>query len=191
MIRSALQLKATGSKALTTFYIVQTVCCFACCLLFSSSIKFESKSIPTMPNSSKKNQSSESDLSLSLDLLQKFQRGIEEFNAQQFYACHDTLEAVWMAVDHAEKPFYQGILQIAVAFYHLNNLNWRGGAILLGEGINRLGRFEPSYQGIDVEGLVDQSVEWLESVQTSGEDGLSELMAEGVRSRPKISYSHQ
>lgn len=150
-----------------------------------------------MPNSSEKNQSGKnqaSDKNQSLecqpdsspDLSQDFQRGIKEFNTEQFYACHDTLEAIWMAVDHAEKPFYQGILQIAVAFYHLGNLNWRGGAILLGEGINRLGRFEPSYQGIDVEALVDQSVEWLEWVQATGEDGLEKLMADEARSRPKI-----
>ncbi len=93
-----------------------------------------------------------------------------------------------MAVDHAEKPFYQGILQISVAFYHLGNLNWRGGAILLGEGINRLRRFEPSYQGVDVEDLVDQSVEWLEWVQSDGEEGLAALMADRSKLRPCIRH---
>ncbi len=122
---------------------------------------------------------------------QNFQRGIDEFNAGQYYACHDTLEAIWMAVDYAEKPFYQGILQIAVAFYHLGNLNWRGGAILLGEGIGRLRRFEPSYQGIAVEDLVDQSVEWLEWVQTSGEKDLAILMADQSKPRPQITSHNQ
>ena len=118
--------------------------------------------------------------------LKDFQRGIDAINSGQFYAWHDTLEAIWRAVDHAEKPFYQGILQIAVAFYHLGNLNWRGGAILLGEGINRLGRFEPSYEGVDVESLIDQSIEWLEWVQTAGEEGLSALMANEQRVPPTI-----
>ncbi|MGB3790445.1 MAG: DUF309 domain-containing protein [Phormidesmis sp.] len=105
-----------------------------------------------------------------------FQQGIDEFNSRQFYACHDTLEAIWMEAETIEKPFYQGILQIAVAFYHLGNLNWRGGAILLGEGIARLRKFEPEHECIDVEMLVDQAVEWLMLVQTSGEAGLSALM---------------
>lgn len=82
-----------------------------------------------------------------------------------------------MEADTAEKPFYQGILQVAVAFYHLGNLNWRGGAILLGEGINRLRRFEPSYEGIAVDDLVDQSVDWLSLVQEAGPEGLAEIMA--------------
>lgn len=114
------------------------------------------------------------------------QRGIEEFNAQQFYACHDTLEAVWMAAENAEKPFYQGILQVSVAFYHLENLNWRGGAILLGEGINRLRKFEPSHEGVNVESLVDEAVAWLTLVQAAGPEGVEEMMKELPRSLPKI-----
>ena len=113
-------------------------------------------------------------------------KGIEEFNTQQFYACHDTLEAVWMAADNAEKPFYQGILQISVAFYHLGNLNWRGGAILLGEGISRLRKFEPSYEGVNVEELVDEAVEWLTLVQEAGPEGVARMMSELPRSLPKI-----
>ncbi|MBE9063992.1 DUF309 domain-containing protein [cf. Phormidesmis sp. LEGE 11477] len=106
----------------------------------------------------------------------QFQKGIDEFNSGQFYACHDTLEAIWIEAETIEKPFYQGILQIAVAFYHLGNLNWRGGAILLGEGVNRLRKFEPEHESVDVETLVDQAAEWLSLVQTTGETGLDELM---------------
>lgn len=106
-----------------------------------------------------------------------FEKAIYEFNQGEFYACHDTLEAIWMTAETAEKPFYQGILQVAVAFYHLGNLNWRGGAILLGEGISRLRRFEPSYRGIVVDGLVDQATDWLAQVQAAGPDGLADLMA--------------
>ena len=113
-------------------------------------------------------------------------KGIAEFNTEQFYACHDTLEAVWMAAEHAEKPFYQGILQISVAFYHLGNLNWRGGAILLGEGLGRLRKFEPSHEGIDVEHLVDEAVDWLTRVQAAGPEGVAEMMANLPRSLPKI-----
>ncbi|PZO50923.1 MAG: DUF309 domain-containing protein [Phormidesmis priestleyi] len=117
-----------------------------------------------------------------------FIRGINEFNRGEFYACHDTLEAIWMVAETVDKAFYQGVLQIAVAFYHLGNLNWRGGAILLGEGINRLQRFEPSYEKIAVEDLVDQAVEWLSLVQTAGPDGIAALMADLPRPLPHIQW---
>lgn len=115
-------------------------------------------------------------------------RGVDEFNQKAFYACHDTLEAIWMEAETVEKPFYQGILQVAVAFYHLGNLNWRGGAILLGEGINRLRRFEPTYEGIAVEDLVDQSVDWLTLVQEAGPEGLAEVMANPPQAFPQIQW---
>ena len=91
-----------------------------------------------------------------------------------------------MDAETIEKPFYQGILQIAVAFYHLGNLNWRGGAILLGEGINRLRKFEPEHESVDVETLVDQAVEWLSLIQTTGEARLDELMANPPFPLPKV-----
>lgn len=113
-------------------------------------------------------------------------KGIDQFNQREFYACHDTLEAIWMEAETAEKPFYQGILQIAVGFYHLGNLNWRGGAILLGEGINRLRRFEPSYQGVVVDTLVDQATDWLTLIQTVGPEGLAAVMADMPQAFPQI-----
>lgn len=93
-----------------------------------------------------------------------------------------------MEAETVEKPFYQGILQVAVAFYHLGNLNWRGGAILLGEGINRLRRFEPTYEGIAVEDLVDRSVDWLTLVQEAGPEGLAEVMANPPQAFPQIQW---
>ncbi|MFE4105224.1 DUF309 domain-containing protein [Almyronema epifaneia] len=106
-----------------------------------------------------------------------FHQGVEQFNNGQFYACHDTLEALWMEAEIYIKPFYQGILQIAVAFYHLGNGNWQGAAILLGEGTNRLYPFEPSYRGIDVENLIDQSQSWLVTLQKVGIEGVDALAA--------------
>jgi len=70
-------------------------------------------------------------------------QGITQFNQQDFYGCHDTLEAIWLEAIAPEKNFYQGILQIAVGCYHLGNDNWRGAVILLGEGIRRLADYSP------------------------------------------------
>jgi uncharacterized protein len=117
-----------------------------------------------------------------------FKKGVDEFNRQAFYDCHDTLEAIWMEAETAEKPFYQGILQIAVAFYHLGNRNWRGGAILLGEGISRLQRFEPTYEGIRVDALLDQAIDWLELIQSAGPEGLEAIMTDLPHEMPQIQW---
>ena len=106
----------------------------------------------------------------------EFWQGIEEFNSQDFYACHDTLEALWMEAGEPEKRFYQGILQIAVALYHLGNQNWRGAAILLGEGINRLSYYQPSYAEIAVEDLLGKSVKILSALQQAGPEKVAEFL---------------
>lgn len=73
--------------------------------------------------------------------------GVEQLNTQQFYACHDTLEALWFEAMEPEKSLYQGILQIAVACYHLSNENLRGATILMGEGLRRLRQTEEEVYG--------------------------------------------
>ncbi len=104
---------------------------------------------------------------------QQFWQGVEQFNLGQFYDCHDTLEALWIEASEPEKSFYQGVLQIAVALYHLGNQNWRGAMILLGEGSNRLRRYPSSYSGIDVDELLDQSTNLLKILQQTGSEKIT------------------
>jgi uncharacterized protein len=99
-------------------------------------------------------------------------QGINEFNAGEYYACHDTLEALWMDSIDPDKKFYQGVLQIAVACYHLHNRNWRGAVTLLGEGIGRLPYYQPVYAGIDVTDLIQTSSNLLQRLQPIGSEGI-------------------
>lgn len=109
------------------------------------------------------------------DVPQEFWVGVEQFNQGEFYACHDTLEAIWIEAPEADKKFYQGILQIAVALYHLGNQNWRGGVILMGEGLNRLRAVPEDCAGLDMADFIAQSSDLLQFLQTLGSDRLSEL----------------
>lgn len=74
-----------------------------------------------------------------------------------------------------DRAFYQGILQIAVGLYHLTNLNWQGAAILLGEGSHRLNAYGETYGGINVTDLVNQAIDWLTALQTTGPDQVQQL----------------
>lgn len=109
-------------------------------------------------------------------MTEQFWQGIEQFNQQEFYACHDTLEALWMEAIEPKKQFYQGILQLSVACYHLNNLNWRGAVILLGEGIRRLGDYQPIYEEIQVTDLISHSYQLLQTLQKTGAEGIFDLV---------------
>jgi hypothetical protein len=105
----------------------------------------------------------------------EFWNGVEQFNRRQFYDCHDTLEAIWMEAMEPDRTFYQGILQIAVALYHLSNGNGRGATMLLGEGLRRLERYTPEYGGVDVAQLTGQSAAILERLQQQGPEAAADL----------------
>jgi len=118
-----------------------------------------------------------------------FQHGIDEFNRGNFYACHDTLEAIWFEADSGERNFYQGILQIAVACYHLDSANWQGAATLLGEGTYRLRRYLPNHAGLEVSRLYEASCQLLQVLQQCGPDAAADLAARfqrGELPRPQI-----
>jgi len=91
---------------------------------------------------------------------------IEQFNQQDFYACHDTLEALWMEAIEPDRTFYQGLLQMAVGLYHFSHENRRGAAILLGEGMGRLQSYKPEYQEVNIAALLTEGQTWLHWIQT-------------------------
>ena len=109
------------------------------------------------------------------ELPASFWQGVREFQQGQFYECHDTLEALWIEAQEPNKTFFQGILQIAVACYHLGNQNWRGAVILLGEGVRRLSPYQPRYGDIDINHLLDTSSTLLNRLQTAGPERVSQF----------------
>ena len=91
-------------------------------------------------------------------------RGIELFNAEQFFAAHEVLEDVWRAAPVAEKRFLQGLVQIAVGFVHHSRGNAVGALALLKRGVHNLvsaGEFEA---GIDVAALLQAINLWQDAL---------------------------
>lgn len=76
--------------------------------------------------------------------------GIEQFNAGEYWACHETLEALWVAERRPIRALYQGILQVGVAFYHLQRRNYAGAVKLFRRGLPRLRGLPAVCQGVSV-----------------------------------------
>ena len=70
---------------------------------------------------------------------------------------------------------YQGILQVGVGFYHLENANWRGATGLLRNGTIRLKEFEPVTLGINVTRLVQECQRCLEELEILGRERVREF----------------
>ncbi len=82
------------------------------------------------------------------------QQGFDAFNEGRYYQCHNFLEDAWMQESRQLRLLYQGILQIAVGFFHITKDNWRGAVKILERGIPKTARFQPNCLGIDVVALV-------------------------------------
>ena len=112
-------------------------------------------------------------------------KGIEEFNRGEFYECHEYLEEAWMQEPRRVRFLYQGILQVGVGFYHLQNGNWRGATGLLRNGTQRLKEFEPDTLGIDVARLVRESEWCLEELEDLGRERVREFDASKI---PRVEF---
>ena len=76
------------------------------------------------------------------------------FNRWCFFEVHEVLEPVWMEEVGDVKRFLQGLIQAAVALYHLGRGNVAGARSLLTEGLAKLSPHRPSFIGVELEEFV-------------------------------------
>ena len=97
-----------------------------------------------------------------------FARGVAQFNDGLFFECHDTLEEIWSGVRGPSRGFFQGLVQVAVAFYHLGNGNRPGAITLLRRALARLERYPARYAGLELAPLRDAVTLWLAGLESGG-----------------------
>lgn len=102
-------------------------------------------------------------------------RGVHQFNAGEYFECHETLETLWMKEPGAVRELYQGILQIGVAFLKQGRGEYRGAIGLLRRGLAHLAPFEPDCQGIDVARLRSESGAVLRRLEAAGPAGAARI----------------
>src|SRR5271170_21340 len=95
---------------------------------------------------------------------EKFERGLEHFNAREFFEAHEVWEEVWLVEDEPEKTFLQGIIQIAAAFHHYCRGNTDGTESLLAAGIVKLSRFPSNHRGLAIAELRSAAKYWARHV---------------------------
>ncbi len=97
-------------------------------------------------------------------------RGIEEFNAGQYFEQHETLELVWRAELRPIRDLYRGILQIGVGCLQVERGNAVGAIKMINRAEKWLQPFRPACQGIDVDLLVADAARLREEIERRGAD---------------------
>ena len=98
-----------------------------------------------------------------------FWRGIDCFNQRRFFDCHEALEAIWLEESESEKPFYQGLIQVAAGFHQFfEKRNPKGALSLLRAGAEKLRRYSPAHGGLDVAALLRALGPWLAHLAAHG-----------------------
>ena len=83
----------------------------------------------------------------------------ELFNSEKFFEAHEVLENLWREIgpEAEERDFYQGLIQIAAAFVHVQKGTPEGGRKLLKKASAKLEKFSPNFFGIDIPQLLEQT----------------------------------
>ncbi len=92
------------------------------------------------------------DLAAALDL----------FNHAQFFEAHEALEDLWRAAADSSpaKKHLQGLVQLAVAFHHESQGNFRGARSVFERALGNLRDAEQSFPALDFENLRDELSSW-------------------------------
>jgi predicted metal-dependent hydrolase len=92
------------------------------------------------------------------------------FNAQLYYEAHDVLEEVWLPIrSQAQARFYQGLIQMAGGFVHLQKQRLGPAARLFALALANFEAYPARHAGIDLEAIRQICRHHRQAVIDSGE----------------------
>ncbi len=99
----------------------------------------------------------------------RYLEGIRWFNRGEFFEAHEVWEAVWKECHGPSRPFYKGLIQVAVCLHHFGNRNIRGARKLFHSSRGYLQPFCPRHEGLDVDRLLRELQACCQAIADSDE----------------------
>jgi uncharacterized protein len=115
-------------------------------------------------------------------------QGIAQFNDEEWFDCHETLEELWIGEPGLIREMYQGILQIAVGLHHWREGNYGGAVSLMRKGVVLLGHVVEDCQGVDLAVLMKETDRLRERLEELGPERMEELERELIPRIRLLSY---
>ena len=94
--------------------------------------------------------------SYSQDLSGVLQQAALLWQHRLFFEFHELLEEVWMGWRGPERRFLQGLIQLGVAFYHIQRNNYRGTMSMFRNGLVKVAPHAPRYSGVELKKFLER-----------------------------------
>ena len=94
---------------------------------------------------------------------------IKLFNDQRFFESHEKFEDFYQHTDDADKPFIEGLVQLAAAFRMFVDFGEIKGPVrMIRQALIRFENYQPDYLQVRVKELSDAVDGWSRSAETPG-----------------------
>jgi predicted metal-dependent hydrolase len=105
----------------------------------------------------------------------KVVEGLELFNRKQFFEAHEELEDAWRVEKGEIRYLYQGVLQAAVAYFHITRGNYEGGIRMYERCMKLLKNYPNVCMGINVGKLKHDLNNVIQELQKLGMERIKEF----------------
>ncbi|MEP6643904.1 MAG: DUF309 domain-containing protein [Acidobacteriaceae bacterium] len=79
-----------------------------------------------------------------------FRQAISSFNRAHFFEAHELFEDLWRSAPGEQKLFFQGLVQMSVAFHHHSQGNLMGAESVLKRALRNLSGYPEHFGGIEL-----------------------------------------
>ncbi|HSG41762.1 MAG TPA: DUF309 domain-containing protein [Anaerolineales bacterium] len=102
-------------------------------------------------------------------------KGLQLFNAGEYFEAHEALEDAWNAEEGTAKNLYRGILQTAVVYLHITRGNYNGAVKVYARSLKWLKDIPNICKGIHVEELRLNAQQVIMEIQKLGKERIAEF----------------
>jgi predicted metal-dependent hydrolase len=107
----------------------------------------------------------------------EFYKGVDYFNREFYYECHDVWEELWGEAKGQQKIFYQALIMVAVSLYHFGNENLVGALSCYQKALSEFRKLPSQLSGLNLLELVRQLNEFYAGMSVGETELTSELLS--------------
>ena len=99
----------------------------------------------------------------------RLREGIRLFNDGRFFECHEILEGFYRETEDANKPFIEGLIQLAAAFRLFCDFGEIKGPVrMIHQVLIRFENYQPAFLQVRVKDLCQTAQAWANAAEPAG-----------------------